>query len=141
MGLRICLWAMALIGIFVGSASPADYRNQPLTAALLASGITIVDIRSEPEWQETGVVPGAVLLTFYRRDRSYDLEGFIAELRRHVEPQVEFALLCRRGNRSARVAAMLAGRGYSSIINLSGGIQDAARNGIRLEPYSGRSAP
>lgn len=129
------------ISMFLGLTcvcSAVEYRNRPLTAELIAADIIIVDIRTEPEWRETGVVPGAVLRTFYRQDRSYDLEGFISELRRYVAPGQPFAILCRRGNRSARVADMLAGRGFRSIINLSGGIRTAQKNGVRLIPYPDR---
>ena len=48
----------------LSACSAAEYTNLPLTDELIASGITIVDIRTEPEWRETGVVPGSVLLTF-----------------------------------------------------------------------------
>lgn len=113
----------------------SEYRNQPLTKELVASGITIVDIRTEPEWRETGVVPGSVLKTFYRKDHSYDLEGFIAELDLHLASDEEIALLCRSGNRSARLAALLSERGYRTIINITGGIRSAAGNGVELEPY------
>lgn len=128
------LWFVAWFGL-AGVCSAGGYTSHPLTGELVASGITIVDIRTEPEWRETGVVAGSVLQTFYRRDRSYDLEGFIAELRRHVDPGQEIAILCRRGNRSARLSAMLTERGFGSIINLSGGIRAARKNGVHLEPY------
>lgn len=129
---------MSVIAVWFGllsACSAADYANLPLTDELIASGITIVDIRTEPEWQETGVVPGSVLLTFYRNDRSYDLEGFITELRQHIDPAQKIAILCRRGNRSARVSAMLAECGFRSVINLNGGVQAAGKNGLHLVPY------
>ncbi|MEZ4484765.1 MAG: rhodanese-like domain-containing protein [Syntrophotaleaceae bacterium] len=113
----------------------ADYRNLPLNNALLDSGITIVDIRTEPEWRETGIVPGTVLLTFFRADRSYNMADFVAELARYASPQEEIALLCRNGNRSAKLAHLLAQHGYRSIINVSGGIRSAAGNGVLLVPY------
>lgn len=120
------------------ACSKDQYRNQPLTNELIRSGTPIVDIRSEPEWRETGVVAGSVLLTFYEPDRSYDLEGFLEELGRHVGPEEEFAILCRRGNRSARVSTMLASRGFRAVVNLSGGILIARENGVPLVSYTER---
>lgn len=118
------------------SCSADGYRNLPLTNALLGSDITIVDIRSEREWRETGVVPGSVLLTFFSSDRSYDLVGFMDKLSRHVREDEEIALLCRSGNRSAKVAHLLAEGGYTSIINITGGIHSAAGGkGVELVPY------
>jgi rhodanese-related sulfurtransferase len=113
----------------------ANYSNLPLTNELVYSGITIVDIRTEPEWRQTGVVPASILLTFYAPDRSYDLEDFIAELGRHAAPDQEIALLCRSGNRSARLAGLLSERGFTSIINITGGIRRAGKNKVELEHY------
>lgn len=115
--------------------SAAGYRNLPLTNQLLDSGITIVDIRTEPEWRETGVVPGSVLLTFFRPDRSYNLEDFTNKLDQHAAPGEEIALLCRRGNRSAKLAHLLFERGYTSILNITGGIRRAGGNDVELLPY------
>lgn len=135
MNRKTLLAAIVLCFSFLCACLASEYANQPLTEELVASGITIVDIRTEPEWRETGVVPGSVLMTFYREDRSYDLEGFIAELELQAAPDKEIALLCRRGNRSARLASLLSERGYKAIINITGGIRSAAGNGVELEVY------
>lgn len=132
---RLILLAIMILLSLLWGFSAGKYRNQPLNNELIKSGITIVDIRTESEWRETGVVPDSVLLTFFGPDRSYDLEGFVAELNRYVEPQQKLAILCRSGNRSAKVATLLAESGFSSIINLSGGIRAAAQNGVPLVPY------
>ncbi len=117
-----------------------DYRNLSLTQDLVDIGLAIVDIRTEPEWRETGVIPGSVLLTFFRTDRSHDLDGFSAQLDRLVDPHKEFAILCRRGNRSAKLAAMLAERGYTGVINLSGGIRRAKQSGVGLVPFPAKNS-
>lgn len=121
--------------VLVSTGFAAEYQNLPLTKELVRSGVAIVDIRTEREWQETGVVPGSVLITFFKSDRSYDLDAFIAELGQHVDPQQDLAILCRRGNRSAKLAALMADRGFTKIINLRGGIRAAAANGVNLVHY------
>lgn len=130
-----CLLLFALFFGLINTCKAADYRNRPLTEELVSSGITIVDIRTEPEWRDTGVLAGSVLLTFFRPDRSYDLDDFIVELGRHAGSDDKIALLCRRGNRSAKLAALLSERGFISIINITGGIRSAAGNGVQLVPY------
>ncbi len=130
------LLLLALSLGFSVSCTSSDYSNQPfLTTELVASGVTIVDIRTEAEWRETGVVPGSLLMTFYRADRSYDLEGFIDELSGHVDANQDVAILCRRGNRSAKLAALLSQRGFSFLINITGGINGAGDNGVSLVSY------
>ncbi len=135
----IIFLVLAMLLNLPAMVSAGDYRNLSLTQELVDSGLAIVDIRTESEWRDTGVVPGSVLMTFYKADRSYDLEGFSAELDRLVDPHKEFAILCRRGNRSARLAALLAERGYNAVINLSGGIRRAKQNAVRLVPYPEKS--
>ena len=130
----LCLLVVVLLGL-PDFCTAANYRNLPLSNVLLNSDITIVDIRTEPEWRETGVVPGSVLLTFFRPDRSYDLEGFMDELGLRIKSGGDIALLCRSGNRSAKLAHLFAARGYTSVINITGGIRSAAGNGVELESY------
>lgn len=132
---KVIFLLLVMVLCLTGIGFAANYRNLPLSSELVNSGITIVDIRTEPEWRETGVVPGSVLLTFYRRDRSFDLEEFKAELGQHVMPDKEVALLCRRGNRSARLAGLLSEHGYTAIINITGGIRSASDNKVELVHY------
>jgi len=132
---KVIFLLFAVVLCLTEICSAANYHNLPLTSELVNSGITIVDIRTEPEWRETGVVPGSVLLTFFRRDRSYDLEDFVAELSRHAAPDEEIALLCRSGNRSARLAGLLSEHGYTAIINIAGGIRRAGDNKVELVHY------
>ncbi|MEZ4599071.1 MAG: rhodanese-like domain-containing protein [Syntrophotaleaceae bacterium] len=120
---------------FCRLATAGEYRNLPLTQELVDSGVLIVDIRTPPEWRETGVIPGSVLLTFFGQDRSYDLDGFIADLQLYADRNRDIALLCRSGNRTAKAAGLLAERGYTSVINVTGGIRTAPEKGIKLVPY------
>jgi rhodanese-related sulfurtransferase len=101
----------------------------------------IVDIRTEPEWRETGVVPGSMLLAFFKPDRSYDLDSFIAEVLQFAGPDKEIAILCRSGNRSAKVAGLLSARGFSSVVNVTGGIRTAGENKVELIPYQDTELP
>ena len=139
MNKTILLLVLAMLLNLPEMVFAGDYRNLSLTQELVDSGLAIVDIRTEAEWRESGVVAGSVLMTFFKPDHSYDLEGFSAELDRLVDPHKEFAILCRRGDRSARLAALLAERGYNAVINLSGGIRRAELNGVRLVPYPAKN--
>ena len=54
-------------GLLAGGSAGAvviDIDNGEL-AKLVASGVPLIDIRTSPEWQQTGVVPGSHLLTFF----------------------------------------------------------------------------
>ncbi|MEK7361075.1 MAG: rhodanese-like domain-containing protein, partial [Pseudomonadota bacterium] len=49
---------------FSARADVVDIDSAEL-AKLAASGVPLIDIRTIPEWQETGIVPGSHLLTFF----------------------------------------------------------------------------
>lgn len=127
------------ISLLVLSHMPAlaagTVRYAPLTPELLSSGVKIIDIRTEKEWRETGVVKGALGLTFYREDKSYDVDAFMTRLKQHVTPNERIAILCRTGNRSDKVSRYLVQHGFAAVTNVDGGITRAKESGIRLVPY------
>lgn len=128
-----------IISLFILSQSSAlaagTIRYAPLTQEFHTSGVKTIDIRTEKEWRETGVVKGSVCLTFFRDDMTYDAEAFLAKLHQFVKPSDKIALICRSGNRSAQVGRFLLQRGFTAIINVDGGIKRAKEAGIALEPY------
>lgn len=92
MNTSLYLLLLVLVLGLSNTCTAAGYRNRPLTKELVMSGITIVDIRTEGEWRETGVVPGSVLMTFFKPNRSYDLDAFIVQLANHVTSGDDVAL-------------------------------------------------
>lgn len=105
------------------------------TNAFLLQNIPIIDIRTESEWRETGIIPQSHLMTFYKEDQSYNEKEFLEALAAVVQKDDTFVILCRSGNRSLKVANFLFAQGYSHVINLSGGIKEAMNNGIQIIPY------
>jgi len=62
---------LAVIGIIIFFAmrhNGANSTDQPLSQAMIDSGIKIIDIRTQPEWELTGIVPGAYTITFLMRE-------------------------------------------------------------------------
>ena len=110
-------------------------KSKPLTNAFLSQNIPIIDIRTESEWRETGVIPQSHLITFYKEDQSYNEKEFLEALATVVKKDDTFVILCRSGNRSLKVTNFLFSKGYSHVINLSGGIQEAMKNGVKTIPY------
>ncbi|MGB0684048.1 MAG: FKBP-type peptidyl-prolyl cis-trans isomerase [Magnetovibrionaceae bacterium] len=74
--------------------------------ALAARGVPVVDIRTPGEWEETGVVPGAVKLMAFDENRRF-VPTFLDDLAKVAGPDQEVVLICRTGNRSARIAGFL----------------------------------
>jgi len=109
--------------------------EKELTKSLYKSDIKIIDIRTEPEWKQTGIVKGSYTITFFDEKGNYDVKDFLSKLNKIVSPQERFGLICRTGNRTTTVTKLLKEIGYKNVINLQGGVTKASRNGIPFEPY------
>ena len=112
----------------------ADLRHIDVDKEIVSSGIKIIDIRTEPEWKETGLVENAIPITFFDEQGRYDAQAFVNELNKHVKKDREFALICRTGNRTVAVSEFLSKQGYK-VVNLKGGIKRLISQGYVPEPY------
>ena len=111
-------------------------RHIPLTQEFIQAGTPIIDIRTPKEWEETGIVPGSHLLTFFNEDGSHDKQGFTNRLQQIAGPDTPLAILCRSGNRSEKVSRFLSGQGFRSVIDIYEGIKGGISRGVVLEPYT-----
>lgn len=98
------------------------------------SDMIIVDIRTEGEWIETGIVPGCKTIVFFDERGGYDAEGFLKQMDELGGKDVEIGLICRTGARTAQVAGFMQQQGYN-VKNLVGGVTKLAREGYTLSPY------
>ena len=93
----------------------------------------IIDVRTPSEWQETGVIKGAKLVTLVN-----DKEEFLAKLKDSgVDLSKPVAFICRSGRRSL-AAANLADSADANITNLDGGMSGLISKGYKTEPYNGK---
>ena len=127
-----------IFGLIVAMAITlfAGVKTLEATPALVERPMTIIDIRTEPEWVQTGIVKGAIPITFFDERGGYDVNAFMNELTKHVTKDKEFALICRTGNRTTAVSDFLGKQGYQ-VINLKGGIKSLINQGyvpVKYEP-------
>lgn len=80
---------------------------------LRQSGIFVLDVREEHEW-ETVHIPGATLIPLG------ELEDRINELPKDEE----ILVVCRSGNRSAEARDILLNSGFENVTSLAGGMID-----------------
>lgn len=102
--------------------------------AFFGKNMTIIDIRTKPEWIQTGIVKGAETITFFDGKGQYDANKFLRELDKVVDKSKEFAIICRTGRRTGIIAPFLSKNGYK-VINLKGGITHLPKIGVGLIPY------
>ncbi|MDD3324146.1 MAG: rhodanese-like domain-containing protein [Sulfurospirillaceae bacterium] len=110
-----------------------DVRNVKVSEEFIKSGVKIIDIRTEPEWEQTGIVKDSILITFFDAQGGYNEKEFLSKLDKYVSKDKEFALICRTGNRTTAVSEILGKSGYK-VINLKGGVKKLMEQGVVLEP-------
>ncbi len=85
-------------------SSFAGLINQPISPQIVESGIKVVDIRTKPEWIETGIIKGSILITFFDEKGEYDVPTFLKALDSHIKKGEKFAIVCRTGRRTGIVS-------------------------------------
>ena len=115
----------------------AGVENRYPNMAIINSKVKIIDIRTESEWFETGILKGSYPITFFNARGEYNISDFLRKLNEVIEKGEKFALICRTGSRTKIVSRFLGRNGYN-VINLTGGIFYAMKKlGIRTEKYNG----
>ena len=102
-------------------ADVVDINNNQLLE-LSNTNIPIVDIRSKTEWDQTGVIPNSILLTFFDKEGNYDLNEWYEKLLLEIDEGEPIILMCRSGNRSRIIADMMDKEFDSVIYNAKRGI-------------------
>ncbi|MBT0963695.1 rhodanese-like domain-containing protein [Denitromonas iodatirespirans] len=119
-------WLMAaLAGLSFSALADTVDIDAATLERLRAEGVPVVDIRTAPEWQQTGIVPGSHLLTFFDASGEAEPEAWLARLQAIAKAGQPVVLICRSGNRSAKVSRFLTeNAGYARVYNVGGGIRD-----------------
>lgn len=115
------LVAVALLSL-TGLASAEPDMSAPDAAAAVAAGkITLIDIRTPPEWKQTGVATGAKRLNMLHPQGA---PGFASQLLAEVDGDrnAPIALICRTGNRTTQVQLYLQSVGFTRVYNVKEGM-------------------
>lgn len=131
LGGAAALAGLGVVAMLTGQGhAEAGYAHEPLTVEeMRARGALIVDIRTPPEWAETGVIEGAELVTF---EGAGSFAGtFLAALGDKITDGREVVLVCRSGNRTQAAAGALAGRIPNKVTSVEGGMKRLMREGYR----------
>ncbi|MCD8213053.1 MAG: rhodanese-like domain-containing protein [Campylobacter sp.] len=120
----------ALCAAICASAASAKITTIEPTLESIEKYDQIVDIRTPGEWQETGVIKDAKLVTLVN-----DKDVFLANLKdAGIDTSKPFALICRSGRRSM-AAARLIDNEKMDITNLDGGMSGLMSKGYKTAPY------
>ena len=129
--LLLCCLALSAV---VARAEVIDIDNAEL-AQLMKSGVPVIDIRTQPEWEETGIVAGSRLLTFYDERGRADPAAWLDKVKPFAKPGDPVVVICRIGNRTKAVSQFLAKQaGYATVYNVRDGIKGWLKERNPLTP-------
>lgn len=102
---------------------------------LTKSGVVVIDIRTQPEWEETGIVAGSKLLTFFDERGRADPAAWLEKVKPYAKPDQPVVVICRSGNRTKAVSQFLSQRaGYNTVYNVKNGINRWLKEGGPVTP-------
>lgn len=98
---------------------------------MINKNITVIDIRTPPEWKETGVVPTSKKIMFFDEKGKYDVNKWLSEFSTYVKDKNQpFVLVCRSGNRTDMVGNFLSKQvGFKNVYHLQDGIKSWIKEG------------
>lgn len=109
------LGVLLITGCSSGSSAVSTVDAQSFLSTASQTGVTIIDVRT-PEEFAAGHLDGAVNMNV----EGPDFSAQIATL----DTSGTVAVYCRSGRRSVVAADQMAGAGFTSIVNLDGGLDD-----------------
>jgi rhodanese-related sulfurtransferase len=93
-----------------------------LTEKLIKEKIPIVDIRTNEEWKQTGIVKNAITITAWYSNGKIYINDFLKELNEKIDTSKPFAMYCRTGHRTSKLANFLSKKLNYTIYDIKGGI-------------------
>ena len=90
---------------------------------LMESGVPLIDIRTENEWHETGVIDHSKLLTFFDKNGNSNVKKWMLELEKIASKKDPVIIICRSGRRSRIVSNFLDQEAnYSNVYHATNGM-------------------
>ena len=117
----LLLISLLTMGLF------ADFKTIEVTEfkKLQKEGVSVIDIRTEGEWKETGIIEGAHKITFFSEQGQALLADFFFELGLLVEDKTTpFIIYCAHASRTASLGQGLMQMGFENVYELKGGIEN-----------------
>jgi rhodanese-related sulfurtransferase len=127
---------VAALYLTAGAAAAGATLTAPEALDKAEAGeITLIDIRTPPEWRQTGVASGALTIDMTKKT-------FVQELLDAVQGDrsAPIVLICRTGNRTSYTQQALEKLGFTNVSHVPEGMAGSAagpgwvRRGLPVEP-------
>ena len=137
--MNIRLYLKIIVGLLIfkfAFAEVIDVDDQEMIK-LSNDNIPIVDVRRSSEWDQTGVIPNSILLTFFDEEGDYNFDEWYKKLQLEISVTDPIILVCRSGKRSKVVANMIDEKFNTIIYNAQSGINSwISKKLITVEPQT-----
>ena len=92
---------------------------------LQKEGIPVIDIRTEGEWNTTGIIEGANKITFFAENGQPLLADWFFEVGHLVkDKKTPFIIYCAHASRTQALGEGLTQMGFETVYQLKGGIEN-----------------
>jgi rhodanese-related sulfurtransferase len=107
--------------LLCGSVAAQEISAPDALAAMRAGQTTLIDIRTPPEWKQTGVAAGASLINMLHPQGA---AGFVNAVLEKVggDKTAPITLICRTGNRTSQVQKYLQAQGFTQVYHVAEGM-------------------
>ena len=122
-----------IIFLIVSAQAIADvqHADNDKIISLMKQGVPLIDIRTNSEWQNTGIIKNSKLLTFFDQDGKSNVKSWMNKLSEVAKKDQPIIVICRSGRRSGIVSDMLVNEeNYSEVYNANSGIMAWINSGL-----------
>ena len=136
--MNIRFYIKIIVGLLIfkfAFAEVIDVDDQEMIK-LSNDNIPIVDVRRSSEWDQTGVIPNSILLTFFDEEGNYNFDEWYEKLQLEINVTDPIILIRRSGKRSKVVANMIDEKFNTIIYNAQSGINSwISKKLTTVEPH------
>ena len=118
------LLALALLSVTLF----AEFKTVDATEfeKLQKEGLPVIDIRTEQEWKDIGIIEGAHKITFFNEKGQALLADWFFEVGHLVkDKKTPFIIYCAHASRTQSLGQGLIQMGFENVYELKGGIENA----------------
>ncbi len=133
----MCKKYIALLALFL-CVSVAQAELEHITvqqlSVLMKQGVTVIDIRTPEEWQQTGIIDGSHPIMFFDQKGKPHIEQWMQKTDDLIDPEQAVILICRSGNRTTSVGTFLSNQlGFKKVYSVKGGIKSWLKAGHKTQ--------
>ena len=133
----MCKKYIALLALFL-CVSVAQAELEHITvqqlSVLMKQGVTIIDIRTPEELQQTGIIDGSHPIMFFDQKGKPHIEQWMQKTDDLIDPEQAVILICRSGNRTTSVGTFLSNQlGFKKVYSVKGGIKSWLKAGHKTQ--------